>query len=156
METAPSPSTLPQFEKARTLLQRAQETSRGVLDSVGRNELSATTASDIMRAARQGMGALLAWHRVYDEDASYLELLRRAENLAAPVATPARILAPVAAAAGKDALDAVDLELVRSAAFTLRNLVNAVAAHLPVSIDDRRGSAPPPAHKPPTATVSRP
>jgi hypothetical protein len=125
---------LPQTDQARTLYRRALDTSQSAMASVRRGEASAATASDIMRAARQGLGSLLSWHRVYDEDASYAELLRRAENLAAAVSTPARVLAPVELVTRKDALDNTDSELVHSAAYTLRNLLELVAGHLPSEV----------------------
>jgi hypothetical protein len=140
-ETGERYRELPQYDRARQLFDRSVETAASVMESVRRDAVTAATASDIVRAARHGLGALLEWHRLpAREDESFADILRRAENLAAAVSTQVRVIAPIEASAGKDTLSQPEHENVRSAAFTLRNLLEVVASHLPASITTRTAS----------------
>lgn len=122
---------LPQIDSTRDRLRQAETQARMSMDAVKSGDIDVSTARSIIESARGALEALLLWHRFDPSGATFADLIRRAENLAAPIATPARVLASMEMVATRETLSGPDHELVRSGAFTLRNLVETVSAHLP-------------------------
>jgi hypothetical protein len=137
-------NALPQTDTVRDRYRKASEGARNALNAAINGRVDGALAQQIVASARNALGALLQWHRGDDADAPFAELLRRTENLAAPVATPARVIATVERLTGRDSMSVEEREVVRSAAFTLRNLIETVGAHLPADIRDQALRSHPP------------